>query len=89
MSFSQSTGMGPRTERLPPMIIVLLFVIPALISCSNVRNPEGSPVSEPTTVATPHETVAPPTLAPNDEILAECIQGDVAVHFHVQLTISI
>jgi hypothetical protein len=71
------------------MIFALLLVIPALISCSTGQNPEESPVPESTAVATPHESVAPATLVPNDEVLAECIQGEVAVHFHVRLTISL
>jgi hypothetical protein len=81
--------MGSRIERLPSMILALLFVIPALISCSTGRNPEESAVPESTAAATPQETVAPATLDPNDEVLAECIEGDVAFHFHVRLTISL
>ena len=89
MSFTQLTGMGRRTERVPSMILALIFVIPAIISCTIGQSPAESAVPEPTPVATPQETVVPATLVPNDVVLAECIEGEVAVHFHVRLTISL
>ena len=33
--------------------------------------------------------MAAATLVPNDEVLAECIQGEVAVHIHVRLIITL
>lgn len=89
MSFLQPTWVGWRFRRLPPMILAVFLVIPALISCNAGRTPAESPVPEATTIVIPQDTSEPTPPVSDDDILAECIRGDVSVHFHVQLTITL
>ena len=82
-------------RRIHPLTLGLLLVFPALISCNIGQTTAGPPGPISTTISpsipTPasHDGTASTPINPIDKILADCIRGEMAVHIHVRLTITV
>ena len=76
-------------RRIHPLTFGVLMVIPALLSCGVGQTPGEPPVPVSTPTLVPEDGPVLSPLDPSDEILAECIYGEVVIHIHVRLTITV
>jgi hypothetical protein len=76
-------------RRIHPLTLGVFLVIPALLSCSVSPAPEEPPVPISTPTLAPEDGPVLSLLDSSDEILTECIFGEVVIHIHVRLTITV
>ena len=72
-----------------PLTLGVLMVIPALLSCTVGQTPDEPPVPISTPTLAPEDGLVLSPLDPSDEILAECIFGEVVIHIHVRLSMTV
>jgi len=76
-------------RRIHPLTLGIFLVIPALLSCSVGPAPEEPPVPISTPTLVPEDGPVLSPYDPSDEILAECIYGEVVIHIHVRLSMTV
>jgi len=76
-------------RRIHPLTLGIFLVIPALVSCSVGPAPEEPPVPISTPTLVPEDGPVLSPYDPSDEILAECIYGEVVIHIHVRLSMTV
>jgi hypothetical protein len=76
-------------RRIHPLTLGVLLVIAALLSCSVGQAPDEPPVPISTPTLAPEDGPVLSPLDPSHEILAECIYGEVLIHIHVLLSMSV
>ena len=72
-----------------PLTLVVLLVIPAVLSCGVDQTMDDPIVPISTLTIVPDDGPVLSLLDPSDDILAECIFGEVVIHIHVRLTIAV
>ena len=72
-----------------PLTFGVLMVIPALLSCTVDQTPNEPPFPISTPTLAPEDGLVLSPLDPSDEILAECIFGEVVIHIHVRLSMTV